>query len=163
MRTLSGQVPMFPLWTYGYWQSKERYKSQDELLDVVRRYRELQVPLDGIIQDWQYWGSNYTWNAMEFLHEDFRWMDSTDPDCFNPKESDYDHPAGDGTWRRYRNAFPLATVSGVYDSQRQVTSDKRVFIMTRSAFAGQQRYGSGLWSGDVTSSWQCCAIRYPSA
>jgi alpha-D-xyloside xylohydrolase len=89
------------------------------------------------------------------------WMDSTDPDCFNPKESDYDHSAGDGTWRRYRNAFPLATVSGVYEGQRQATSDKRVFIMTRSAFAGQQRYGSGLWSGDVSSSWEVLRNQIP--
>jgi len=72
MRTLSGQVPMFPLWTYGYWQSKERYKSSRELLDVVKRYRQEQVPIDGIIQDWQYWGSNYTWNAMEFINEEFK-------------------------------------------------------------------------------------------
>ena len=254
MRQLSGQVPMFPLWTYGYWQSKERYKSSRELLDVLHRYRKEQVPLDGIIQDWQYWGSNYTWNAMEFIHDDFMdggrmidevhrqhahfmisiwasfgpmtkqyheldslgllfdfqtwpqsglspwpprmdypsgvrvydafspkardiywrhltrllnagtdawWMDSTDPDYFNPKDSDYDHTAGDGTWRRYRNAFPLATVSGVYDGQRQTTSDKRVFIMTRSAFAGQQRYGSGLWSGDVSSSWEVLRHQVP--
>ncbi len=67
MRTLTGQVPMFPLWTYGYWQSKERYKSQNEVLGVLNKYRELQIPLDGIVQDWQYWGSNYLWNAMEFL------------------------------------------------------------------------------------------------
>ena len=254
MRALSGQVPMFPLWTYGYWQSKERYKSASELLSVVRHYRESQVPLDGIIQDWQYWGSNYTWNAMEFNSEEFSnakqlidevhrqhahfmisiwasfgpmtkqykelnakgllydfetwprsglpfwpphmdypsgvrvydafspaardiywrylshllnegtdawWMDSTDPDNFDMKESDYDHKAGDGTYRRYRNAFPLATVSGVYDNQRKATGDKRVFIMTRSAFAGQQRYGAGLWSGDVRSSWEVLRQQLP--
>ena len=57
MRYLTGEVPMFPLWTYGYWQSKERYKSQKEVVDVVRKYRDLGVPLDGIIQDWQYWGA----------------------------------------------------------------------------------------------------------
>ena len=45
MRDLTGQAPMFPLWTYGYWQSKERYKSQDELVGVVKKYRELGVPL----------------------------------------------------------------------------------------------------------------------
>ena len=71
MRDLTGQTPMFPLWTYGYWQSKERYKSQDELVGVVKKYRELGVPLDGIIQDWQYWGNNYLWNAMEFLNPEF--------------------------------------------------------------------------------------------
>lgn len=255
MRSLTGHVPMFPLWTFGYWQSRERYKSSTELLDVVDKYRALQVPLDGIIQDWQYWGSNYNWNAMEFLapsfadgarmvqqvHEknahlmisiwasfgpmtkayaalneknllfDFQtwpqsgidawpprmdypsgvrvydafsaeareiywqnlkwlydlgidawWMDSTDPDCFNPSEADYDHKAGDGTWRSLRNAFPLATVGGVYDSQRREGNDKRVFIMTRSAFAGQQRYGSNMWSGDVASSWDMLRKQVPA-
>ena len=71
MRELTGQVPMFPLWTYGYWQSKERYKSQNETVGVVKKYRELGVPIDGIIQDWQYWGNNYLWNAMDFLNEEF--------------------------------------------------------------------------------------------
>ena len=71
MRSLTGQVPMLPLWTFGYFQSKERYKGQDELLDVVKKYRELGVPLDGIIQDWQYWGNNYLWNAMDFLNVEF--------------------------------------------------------------------------------------------
>ncbi len=255
MRQLSGDVPMFPLWTFGYWQSKERYKSTDELLEVLDTYRRLEVPLDGIIQDWQYWGSNYNWNAMEFLAEtyldgkrmidrvheqnahimisiwasfgpmtkpykeldekgllyDFQtwpqsgltqwpprmdypsgvrvydalsqeardiywnnlkrlyddgidawWMDSTDPDFFNPQDEHYDHSAGDGTWRRYRNAFPLASVSGVYDSQRKETDRKRVFILTRSAFAGQQRYGSNMWSGDVTSSWEMLRAQIPA-
>ena len=71
MRHLTGDVPMFPLWTYGYWQSKERYKTAAETESIVDQYRALQVPLDGIIQDWQYWGSNYLWNAMDFLSEDF--------------------------------------------------------------------------------------------
>ncbi|MEO7766167.1 MAG: TIM-barrel domain-containing protein, partial [Ferruginibacter sp.] len=71
MRELTGQVPMFPLWTFGFFQSKERYKSQEEAIEVVKKYRALKVPLDGIIQDWQYWGNNYLWNAMEFLNVDF--------------------------------------------------------------------------------------------
>lgn len=71
VRELTGDVPMFPLWTYGFWQSKERYKDQDETLGVVKKYRELGVPLDGIIQDWQYWGHNYLWNAMDFLTPGF--------------------------------------------------------------------------------------------
>jgi len=256
MRHLSGQVPMFPLWTFGYWQSKERYKSSRELLGVVGRYRELQVPLDGIIQDWQYWGSNYLWNAMDFLAEEFSdgkqmiaqahqqhahfmisiwasfgpqtqafrqlqekglllpietwpqsglshiwpprmdypsgvrvydafspearaiywqnlkrlfdydvdawWMDSTDPDFFNPRESDYDPPVTGGTWRSLRNAFPLQTVRGVYEAQRNATASKRVFIMTRSAFAGQQHYGSNMWSGDVASSWDMLRKQVPA-
>jgi alpha-D-xyloside xylohydrolase len=91
------------------------------------------------------------------------WMDSTDPDFFNPKESDYDHRAGaNGTWRSLRNAFPLETVKGVYHNQRQVSDNKRVFIMTRSAFAGQQHYGSGMWSGDVASSWDMLRKQVPA-
>ncbi|MCI7359771.1 MAG: DUF5110 domain-containing protein, partial [Prevotella sp.] len=256
MRQLSGKVDMFPLWTYGFWQCRERYKTENELLEVVDWHRKNNVPLDGIIQDWQYWGSNYTWNAMDFIGEGFRhgqmmvdsvhrmnahlmisiwanfgpytkgyrqldekgllfdfetwpqsgishiwpprmdypsgvrvydayskeardiywqnlktlydygvdawWMDSTDPDYFNSKDSDYDRMTGLGTWRRVRNAFPLCTVSGVYDNQRKESDDKRVFIMTRSAFAGQQRYGSGLWSGDVASTWDMLRKQIPA-
>ena len=258
MRHLTGDVPMFPLWTYGFWQSKERYKTAAETESIVDKYRELQVPLDGIIQDWQYWGSNYLWNAMDFLAEDFQkgpqliknvhekhahfmisiwasfgpqtqqfrelnekglllpietwpqsglshiwpprmdypsgvkvydafspeardiywkylktlynygtdawWMDSTDPDFFNPRESDYAHPVYGGTWRSQRNAFPLETVRGIYQSQRRdyPNSPKRVFIMTRSSFAGQQHYGSNMWSGDVASSWDMLRKQVPA-
>ena len=258
MRHLSGDVPMFPLWTYGFWQSKERYKTAAETESIVDKHRELQVPLDGIIQDWQYWGPNYLWNAMDFLSEDFVkgpqmiknvhakhahfmisiwasfgpqtqqfrelnekglllpietwpqsglshiwpprmdypsgvkvydafspvardiywkhlkrlydygtdawWMDSTDPDFFNPRESDYDHKVFGGTWRSQRNAFPLETVRGIYQSQRRdyANSPKRVFIMTRSSFAGQQHYGSNMWSGDVASSWDMLRKQIPA-
>ena len=257
IRHLTGDVPMFPLWTYGYWQSKERYKTANETLGIVQQYRKLDVPLDGIIQDWQYWGSNYLWNAMDFLAEEFAngrqmidevhklgahfmisiwasfgpmtkayreldekgllfdfetwpqsgltfwpprkdypsgvrvydafspearaiywkylktlfdygtdawWMDSTDPDCFDSSPATYAHKAGQegGTWRSLRNAFPLETVRGVYQAQRSTQSDKRVFIMTRSSFAGQQHYGSNMWSGDVNSSWDMLRKQVPA-
>ena len=256
MRHLSGDVPMFPLWTYGFWQSKERYKTAAETESIVDQYRALQVPLDGIIQDWQYWGSNYLWNAMDFLSEDFLtgpqliknvhekhahfmisiwasfgpqtqqfrelnekglllpietwpqsglshiwpprmdypsgvkvydafspearaiywkylktlydygtdawWMDSTDPDFFNPRESDYEYPVYGGTWRSQRNAFPLETVRGIYQSQRKDDRGRRIFIMTRSSFAGQQHYGSNMWSGDVNSSWDMLRKQVPA-
>ena len=256
MRYLSGDVPMFPLWTYGFWQSKERYKSARETESIVDQYRALNVPLDGIIQDWQYWGSNYLWNAMDFLAEDFSngkqmiqnvhkknahfmisiwasfgpmtqqfreldakgllmpfetwpqsgishvwppimkypsgvkvydafhpearaiywkylktlydygcdawWMDSTDPDFFNPKESDYEHKVYGGTWRSQRNAFPLETVRGIYQAQRKDDKGKRIFIMTRSSYAGQQHYGSNMWSGDVNSSWDMLRKQVPA-
>ncbi len=249
MRHLTGQAPMSPLWTYGYWQSRERYKSQSEIVGVVKKYRELNVPLDGIIQDWQYWGNNYLWNAMDFLNVDFPsgkqmtddihkmnahviisiwssfgpntlqykeldkkgllfnfstwpqagpqkwpplskdypsgvrvydayspeardlywryakkglfdagidgwWMDSTEPDQFDGKEVDWNHKTYLGSFRRVRNAYPLMSVGGVYQHQRATTSDKRVFILTRSAFAGQQRYGANTWSGDTQASWE---------
>jgi alpha-D-xyloside xylohydrolase len=254
MRWLTGEVPMLPLWTYGFHQSRERYKTQDELLEVVRKYRELGVPFDGIIQDWQYWGSNYTWNAMEFLNPDFDraqqmidevhrqkahisisiwasfgpmtkqyaeldkkgllfhfqtwpqsgmpqwpprmdypsgvrvydcyspeardiywkylshmhrmgidawWMDSTDPDHHDYKESDLDERCSMGSWRSVRNIFPFMTVGGVDEHQRAADRQKRPFILTRSFFAGQQRYGSMSWSGDVGSSWQSLRAQVP--
>ncbi|MAO66625.1 MAG: xylosidase [Balneola sp.] len=247
MRELTGQAPMFPLWTFGYWQSRERYRTQDQTVGVVQQYRDLGVPLDGIIQDWQYWGNNYLWNAMEFLNVDFYdpekmvddihdlnahiiisiwssfgpetkqykelsekgmlmdfstwpqsgsqkwpprmdypsgvqvydayhpeardiywkylknglysvgidgwWMDSTEPDHLDQKEEDLDNQTYLGSFRKVRNAYPLMTVGGVYKHQRELTSDKRVFILTRSAFAGQQRYGAQTWSGDIVASW----------
>ncbi|UMQ42292.1 DUF5110 domain-containing protein [Chryseobacterium sp. Y16C] len=256
MRNLTGKVPMIPLWTYGYWQSKERYKSQDELLEVVKKYRDLKVPLDGIIQDWQYWGNNYQWNAMDFISPDFPdakkmiqdihdmnahlsvsiwssfgpmtnpyremdkkgmlfnfktwpesgrevwppdmnypsgvrvydaynpearniywkylnkgvfslgvdtwWMDSTEPDHLSQKPEDLDTKTYLGSFRKVRNAYPLMTVGGVYDHQRETTSDKRVFILTRSAFAGQQRYAANTWSGDVNSSWESLRNQVPA-
>ena len=256
MRHLTGDVPMFPLWTYGFWQSKERYKTAAETESIVDQYRALNVPLDGIIQDWQYWGSNYLWNAMDFLSEDFVngpqmiknvhakhahfmisiwasfgpqtqqfrelaeknlllpfetwpqsglshiwpprkdypsgvkvydafspearaiywnhlkrlydygtdawWMDSTDPDFFNPRESDYAHKVYGGTWRSQRNAFPLETVRGIYQAQRKDDRGKRIFIMTRSSYAGQQHYGSNMWSGDVNSSWDMLRKQVPA-
>ena len=254
MRYLSGKVPMQALWTYGFHQSRERYKSQNELLEVVHKYRDLKIPFDGIIQDWQYWGSNYTWNAMEFLNEDFGqaqrmiddvhknnahmsisiwssfgpntkafkelkdknllfsfntwpqsglsfwpprmdypsgvrcydvysqeardiywknlsrlhkmgidawWMDSTDPDHLDFKDSDLDEKCTSGSYRSVRNIFPLKAVGGVYDHQRAVDSSRRVFILTRSYFAGQQRTGANTWSGDVGSSWDSFRKQIP--
>ena len=66
VRKLTGQAPLYPLWALGFWQCRERYKSPDELCEVVDKYRKLKVPLDGIIQDWQYWGCDSNWNAMKF-------------------------------------------------------------------------------------------------
>lgn len=256
MRELTGQAPMFPLWTFGYWQSKERYKSQNELVGVVSKYRGLGVPLDGIIQDWQYWGNNYLWNAMDFLNPEFPqpkkmvddihnmnahliisiwnsfgpqtkqfremqpkgmllnfgtwpqsgldiwppnrdypsgvqpydpynpeareiywkhlnkglfsvgidgwWMDSSEPDHMDFKPSDFDIKTYLGSFRKVRNAFPLMTVGGVSEHQRAASADKRIFILTRSAFAGQQRYGANTWSGDVNSSWQSLRNQIPA-
>ncbi|HSC39939.1 MAG TPA: TIM-barrel domain-containing protein, partial [Chitinophagaceae bacterium] len=67
MRSLTGQAPMFPQWAFGFWQSRERYKSQYETVGVVKKYRDLKVPLDGIVQDWQYWSTDDAyWNSTEF-------------------------------------------------------------------------------------------------
>lgn len=256
MRDLTGQVPMFAKWTFGFWQSKERYKSQNETVEVVKKYRDLGVPLDGIIQDWQYWGDNYHWNGMSFLNPEFSkpqkmiddihnlnahllisiwssfgpktpqfqemkgknmlmdfqtwpqsakevwppdmnfpsgvqvydaynpeardlywkylnkglfslgidgwWMDSTEPDHLDIKPEDFDNKTFLGSFRKVRNAYPLMSVGGVYDHQRETSSVKRVFILTRSAFAGQQRYGANTWSGDVNSSWENLRNQIPA-
>ncbi len=245
MRKLTGQSPMLPLWAYGFFQSRERYQNQFETVDVVKQYRKLGVPLDCIIQDWQYWGRDSLWNLMDFNPETFPrpqemvdsvhqmnakfmivtwpgfgpltpqykelkdknllinfdtwppksgtkpydvysaeardiywrylnngifsknvdgfWLDSTEPDHINVKESDYDLPTSLGTFRSVHNAFPLMTVGGVYNHWRGETSDKRVVILTRSAFAGQQRYGANTWSGDVSSDWGTLRRQIPGA
>ncbi len=244
MRDLTGESPMLPLWAFGYLQSRERYKNQDEIVGVVEKYRSLKVPLDGIIQDWRYWGNDSSWNAMSFdkttypdpqgmvnkIHDmnahlmivawpgfgpltdqykelkakkmliDFEtwppnsgtrpydpynpvarniywdylnkgvfsfntdawWLDSSEPDHINVKEKDFDQPTYLGSYRSVINAFPLMHIKGIYEHQRATTSQKRVLILTRSAFAGQQRYGANSWSGDIVSSWETLQKQIPA-
>ena len=244
IRDLTGQAPMYPLWTFGFWQSRERYKSQQETMEVVDKYRELGIPLDGIIQDWQYWGPNSNWNSMNFDNPEFPdpqkmidhvkkknakimisiwasfgpdtnpykdlekinalfnfktwpadggvkaydaynekardiywehlnkglfskgidawWTDSTEPDHLDVQERDFDIPTAMGTYRSVVNAFPLMSNKGVYEHQRAVTSDKRVYLLTRCAFAGQQRYAANTWSGDVTCNWETFRKQIPT-
>lgn len=83
IRNLTGEATMFPIRMLGHWQCRERYKSSDELCDVLDRYRELRIPLDGMVQDWQYWGCDSNWNAMKFM---------------NPH---YINKMGDKKWMRY--------------------------------------------------------------
>ena len=245
MRELTGQSPMMPLWSFGFSQSRERYKTQFELVDVVKKYRALKIPLDGIVQDWQYWGKDDNWNAMSFepttfpkpqamvdsvhqlnahlfivswpgfapktpQYQEFKsknmlinfdtwppgantrpydvynptarniywdylnkgifslgidawWLDSTEPDHINIKEKDFDQPTFLGSYRSVENAFPLQHTGGVYDHQRAVSNTKRILLLTRSAFAGQQRYGTNTWSGDVGSNWPTLKKQIPAA
>ena len=95
VRQLSGQATMFPLWTLGFWQCRERYKTSDELAGVLDKYRELQIPLDGIVQDWQYWGCDSNWNAMKFQNpyyinkvDDPKWARFL-PDDLKPLAEEY--------------------------------------------------------------------------
>lgn len=244
IRDLTGQAPMYPLWTFGFWQSRERYKSQQETMEVVDKYRELGIPLDGIIQDWQYWGPNSNWNSMNFDNPEFPdpqkmidhvkkknakimisiwasfgpdtnpykdlekinalfnfktwpadggvkvydaynekardiywkhlnkglfskgidawWTDSTEPDHLDVQERDFDIPTAMGTYRSVVNAFPLMSNKEVYEHQRAVTSDKRVYLLTRCAFAGQQRYAANTWSGDVMCNWETFRKQIPT-
>ena len=69
-REATGEVPMLPAWALGYIHCRERFHSQEELLATARRFREEQIPIDLIVQDWQYWGK-YGWNAMKFDEENY--------------------------------------------------------------------------------------------
>jgi len=244
-RHLTGEAPLMPKWMLGFWQCKERYASQDELLGVARKLRELKVPVDGIIQDWQYWppGTN-TWGSHLFdparypdpaaMFEELHGMHyhtlisvwaKFDLGSDNSKElnavggmypevTSYSFPPGHGQWydpfstagrqtywkqmrdeifskgvdgwwldapepeisgmafRTYQtgmgpgyevyNAFPLMHSTGIYQGQRATTDQKRVVILTRSAYAGQQRNSAITWSGDITGTWQVLRKQIPA-
>ena len=235
-RTLTGAEPMLGKWAWGFWQCKERYHSQQQLLDTVARYRQMQVPIDGIIQDWLYWypapwGSHIMnperypdpAGMMKQLHDEnvhllisvwAKFDEGTanqkaleaDGDLY-PEIFSYAYPPGKGQWYdpfkasaralywkqisqelfaygidgwwldasepeisghwgEYRgfttaagpattvfNAYPLMHTTAVYQGQRAETSAKRVFILTRSAYAGQQRNAAVTWSGDIQGNW----------
>jgi alpha-D-xyloside xylohydrolase len=63
-RRATGTAPLFPKWAYGYWQSKERYRTRRELLDTAKEFRDRRIPVDALVQDWQYWGGNENWSGM---------------------------------------------------------------------------------------------------
>src|SRR5690606_27836747 len=64
-RTLTGKAPIVPKWAMGFWQSRERYKNQEEMIDVVKEYRKRNIPIDNIVLDWQYW-EDPKWGSHEF-------------------------------------------------------------------------------------------------
>ena len=250
VRDLTGHSPMLPLWAYGFFQSKERYHTQEESLNVLKKYRELQIPIDCMIQDWRYWPeyqkTDSAWNSHSFDPERFPnpkkwadeihklnaklmivawpgfgthteqrkeldtkgmiinfdtwppqsgarpydvynpeardiywkylnkgifsyigndgwWLDSTEPDHINRQESDYDLPTHLGSYRSVKNAYSLMHNSGIASHQKALSKDKRVVILTRSGFIGQQRYGCNTWSGDVTSTWDMLEKQIPAA
>jgi alpha-D-xyloside xylohydrolase len=235
-RDLTGQTPMFGKWAYGFWQCKNRYKSQDEILGVARKYRDLHIPVDNIVQDWFWWNrkgefvfnknypdpkamvdqlhsenfhlmisiwpffepgsTNYDymqnkgWFVDKFKYAkppyhtdamavydatspearkyywdevnkglfsiglDAWWMDTTEPETEGQEENILlGHRLAAGSGNRYVNVFPLLDTQAVYQGQRSVSDKKRVFILSRSAFAGSQRNGVTAWSGDINSDW----------
>jgi alpha-D-xyloside xylohydrolase len=244
-RTLTGQASMLPNWAFGFWQSKNKYNTQDEVLKTLAEFRRRRIPLDSIVQDWQYWKPD-SWGTHEFeasrypdpdamiraIHEsharfmisvwgkfypqtenskalaainglylptltagtrdwlqrtyafydvfnaparrmfwdqvskalfskgvDAWWMDATEPDLVQPSPPTLESlrrnidKTAIGTASRVLNAYSLANSQAVYDGQRRAAPDQRVFILTRSGFAGIQRYGTVTWSGDITSEW----------
>ena len=242
-RQATGQAPLPPKWALGFWQSKERYNTQQEWLDIAGEYRTRRLPIDNLVQDWFYWNPS-PWGSHKFdpkrypdpaaaittLHDKYHlhlmisvWgkfepgspdNPDTNYDAMNAKgylypamgESahyyDPHNPAAralywdlmrdqifdkgvDAWWldasepeldmRAYRrvqtaaglgayvlNAFPLMHTIGVSQGQRAAAPNKRVFILTRSAFAGQQRTGAATWSGDITASWDVYAHQIPA-
>lgn len=238
-RDLTGQAPLYGKWAYGYWQSKEHYEDRDELMSVARKYRDKKIPIDNIIQDWDYWDGQENWGQLFFaenkfprgkemlerLHDmnyhvmisvwpsfgqntpvykemdkrgylfwpigwanfkyydayipeanelywkyakeglyskgiDAWWIDSTEPDIINATAKDAQEfemkKIGDnhfGSWARYLNTYSLAMTESIYKNQREESAKQRVYILTRSAFAGQQRAAATTWSGDIGASW----------
>ncbi len=233
-RELTGQAPMFGKWAYGFWQCKNRYKSQEEIIGVARKYRELHIPVDNIVQDWFWWNRKgehvfnknypdpkgmidqlhaenfhlmisvwpffepgsavydemekrgwfvdkfkfakppyhtngmavydatnpearkYYWQLMDKalfnIGVDAWWLDTTEPETEGQEENILlGHKLAAGSGDRYVNIYPLMTTGAVYDGQRSASDKKRVFILSRSAFAGDQRYGVTAWSGDINS------------
>lgn len=245
-RSLTGKAPIVPSWAMGFWQSRERYRNQQELLDVVQEYRKRRIPLDNIVLDWQYW-EEPEWGSHEFdrtrfpdpagmintLHDELHanlmisvwpkfskgtthyeemnrnnflftrniekqrkdwvgpgyestfydpfnpaagklfwkqidnklnrigvdawWLDATEPDIHSNLSIEERKlnmsPTALGPGTKYFNAYSLMNSKSVYEGQRKSSPDKRVFILTRSAYAGQQRYGAATWSGDIVSRW----------
>jgi alpha-D-xyloside xylohydrolase len=241
-RKLTGQAPLYPKWAYGFFQSKERYKTQDEVLGIVDEFRGRQIPLDVIVQDWYYWepqkwgshymnrnrypdpvkmtsdvhnknakiiisvwakfdstSSNYSemnrggfllprpnWETSRYYNAfdpgarslywrlmndslfakgfDGWWLDASEPEIGDLRNDGTKKLMNNalGTGARYLNAYPLMTTAAVYDGQRKASSEKRVYILTRSAFPGQQRNAATTWSGDITASWDVFHKQIPA-
>jgi alpha-D-xyloside xylohydrolase len=94
------------------------------------------------------------------------WLDAPEPDLLPTPTLDgqrsYMHPTALGSGSRMLNAYSLVNSQSVYEGQRAAAPDQRVFILTRSAFAGQQRYGAAVWSGDITSTWTALRQQIPA-
>lgn len=245
-RTITGKAQVMPKWSMGFWQSRERYKTQDELLDVLAEYRKRKIPIDNIVLDWSHWpvdqwGSHqfdaarfpdpagmvskvhennakimvsvwpkfyintehyrqydeqgwmyrravedsirdwiypgYIGSFYDAYNEDARklfwdqlrdnyyilgfdawWLDATEPDILSNASIEYRkalmHPTALGSATKYFNAYALMNAKGIYEGQRSLNKNERVFILTRSGFSGIQRYGAVTWSGDIGTRWE---------
>jgi alpha-D-xyloside xylohydrolase len=245
-RTLTGKAPIMPKWALGFWQSRERYKSQNELLGIVKEYRKRNIPLDNIVLDWSYWpvdswGSHefdqkffpdpagmvdsahrmnsrimisvwpkfyyttdhykefdsrgwmyrqavkdsvrdwigkgyigsfydaYSQGARDLFWEQIRehlyskgfdawWMDASEPDILSNASIEYrkllSTPTALGPSTKYFNTYALVNAMSIYEGQRSSDPNRRVFLLTRSGFAGLQRYSAATWSGDIGTRWE---------
>ncbi len=245
-RTLTGKAPIMPKWVLGYWQSREKYNTSDELLSTLAEFRRRRIPIDNIVLDWLHWRQD-SWGSHEFdpkrfhdpkgmidsvhtmhgrfmvsvwpkfyvttdhfkefdsrgwmyrlpvtdsirdwvgpgylgsfydayspgarklfwkqieehyqpLGVDAWWMDASEPnirDCTDIQyRKDLITPTALGPSTKYFNAYGLMNAEAIYDGQRSSGSDNRVFLLTRSGFAGQQRYSTATWSGDIATRWE---------
>ena len=243
-RELTGAAPLFGKWAYGFWQSKNRYASQTELLGIAHKYRELHIPVDNIVQDWFWWNTmgepvfnknypdpkgmiadlhgnhfhimfsfwpyfnpsspvyddmdkrgyfidrikvgtgevhptgqalydafnpdarKYYWQLLKkvfAIGADAWWLDTDEPETENQEKSVLEtEKVTLGNGARYADMFPLMHTTGVYEGQRGASDRKRVFILSRSAFAGAQRNSITAWSGDVETNWLNFARQIPA-
>lgn len=245
-RTLTGKAPIMPNWAMGYWQSREKYNTRDEVLGTVSEFRKRNIPIDNVVIDWLHWKQD-SWGSHEFDKERFPdpkgmvdsihdmnahvmvsvwpkfyvttdhykefdrngwmykgavrdsirdwvgpgylgsfydaynpdarklfwsqmndhymplgidawWMDASEPnvrDCIDIEyRKDLMNPTYAGPADKYFNAYALMNAEAIYDGQRGVDPDKRVFLLTRSGFSGQQRYSTATWSGDIGTRWE---------
>ena len=245
-RAVTGKSQIMPKWAMGFWQSRERYHTQDELLSTLVEFRQRNIPIDNIVQDWSYWpvdawgdhefdperfpnpkgmvdsvhemnakimisvwpkfyittdnykafdeqgwmyqqavkdsirdwiypgyiGSFYDayaegarklfWNQLEEklypIGFDAWWMDASEPNIQDNTSMEYRKaltgPTALGPSTKYLNAYSLVNAESIYKGQRSVDNDKRVFLLTRSGFAGIQRYSTAVWSGDIGTRWE---------
>jgi len=246
-RQLTGKATIVPKWAMGFWQSRERYKTQADIINTVAEFRKRQIPLDNIVEDWSYWKENQ-WGSHDFdttrfpdaagmikeLHNKYHtqfmisvwpkfyegtdnfkllneqgflytrniknqqrdwigkgyintfydaynpeagkafwklmkdklyskgvdawWMDASEPDIHSnltmAQRKTLSGPTALGSSTEYFNGFALQNSKAVYEGQRQENPDKRVFILTRSAYGGMQRYAAATWSGDIAARWE---------
>src|SRR5215472_15385069 len=242
-RELTGKAPLFGKWAYGFWQCKNRYDSQQELESIAKKYRDLHIPLDNIVQDWFWWNTmgepvfnknypdpegmiedlhklhvhlmisvwpffrpgspvyadmdkrgffvdrtrvagfhpagmalydafnpdarNYYWKLMNDalfrIGVDAWWLDTTEPET-EGRETNLlvTSRTALGNGARYPNEYPLLTTTAVYDGQRAASDQKRVFILSRSGYAGIQRNATAMWSGDVDPNWETFRRQIPA-
>ncbi len=243
-RTITGKAQIMPKWAMGYWQSRERYSSQKVILETLKEMRERNIPIDNMVQDWQYWEDDQ-WGSHEFdrarypdpkgmidtLHsmgarfmvsvwpkfyantENFKeldehgwiyrkaivdsvedwlgyqqsfydaysegarklfwkqmkehlftlgvdawWMDASEPNVHDCTDMDYRKalcgPTALGSSTEYFNAYALMNAKAIYEGQRSVAPNQRVFLLTRNGFPGLQRYSTSSWSGDIGTRWE---------
>ncbi|MDF9831070.1 TIM-barrel domain-containing protein [Parabacteroides sp. PF5-6] len=245
-RSVSGKAQVMPKWAMGFWQSRERYKTQDELVGALKEFRRRQIPIDNIVLDWSYWPQD-AWGSHEFdaarfpdpkgmvdqVHDlnaqimisvwpkfyhttehykefdekgwmyqravkdsirdwigkgyigsfydaysagarelfwkqmeehlyskgfDAWWMDASEPDILSNASMEYRkalmNPTVLGPSTKYFNTYSLVNAMAIYNGQRAVNNDTRVFLLTRSGFCGLQRYGAVTWSGDIGTCWE---------